>query len=52
MAEVVPDAPEGGTVRIALGVQASSQTTPPPGTTGTAREQSKGKGKESAKGKK
>jgi hypothetical protein len=52
MAEVVPDAPEGGTVRIALGVQAGPQATslgaPAAGT--TAKEPAKGKGKESAKG--
>lgn len=52
MAEVVPDAPEGGTVRIALGVPTGSQATSPgaPGAATTAKEQAKGKGKESAKG--
>ena len=49
MAEVVPDAPEGGTVRIALGAPGVSQTTTPGM---TVKEPAKGKGKESAKGRK
>jgi len=55
MAEVVPDAPEGGTVRIALGAQPTSSqpgATGILGTSGTAKDSAKGKTKESTKGRK
>lgn len=54
MSEVVPDAPEGGTVRIAFGgasvVPATSLGAP--GSSATAKDSAKGKTKESKKGKK
>ncbi len=54
MAEVVPDAPEGGTVRIALGVQSGMPATSlvAPGSGAAAKDSGKSKSKGSAKGKK
>jgi len=52
MAEVVPDAPEGGTIRIALGVQGASPATSLPNLGATAKDSGKNKSKESAKGRK
>ena len=52
MAEVVPDAPEGGVVRIALGATGAPVPAVTPTTTGNAKDAAKKKSKESSKGKK
>lgn len=54
MAEVVPDAPEGGTVRIAFGAASAAPATSfgAPGSSAGAKDSAKGKTKESKKGKK
>jgi hypothetical protein len=54
MAEVVPDAPEGGTVRIAFGAPSASPATSfgAPGSSPVTKDSTKGKTKENKKGKK
>jgi len=54
MAEVVPDAPEGGTVRIAFGAPSAAPATSfgAPGSSPVTKDSTKGKTKENKKGKK
>jgi hypothetical protein len=54
MAEVVPDAPEGGTVRIAFGAAGvtPASSVGAPSTSASSKDSAKGKSKESKKGKK